>query len=58
MNPALAAALETYYRLLATWNGRSTCPVWISTDPTPDALDRLLIEPLVAARHVPPGRRG
>jgi 16S rRNA (guanine527-N7)-methyltransferase len=51
----LASALETYYRLLATWNQKINLSGMDLNDPTPEALDRLLIEPLVAARHAPPG---
>jgi 16S rRNA (guanine527-N7)-methyltransferase len=51
----LAASLETYYRLLATWNQKINLTGLNLAEPTPEALDRLLIEPLVAARHAPPG---
>jgi 16S rRNA (guanine527-N7)-methyltransferase len=53
--PALASRLETYYQLLATWNQKINLSGWNLTDPTPEALDRLLVEPLVAAKYVPPG---
>lgn len=49
----LAAQLETYYRLLATWNQRINLTSLNLTEATDEAFDRLLIEPLVAARHVP-----
>lgn len=49
----LAAKLEVYYRLLAAWNNKINLTGLELTDPTPETLDRLLIEPLVAARHVP-----
>ena len=51
----LAAKLETYYRLLMTWNQKINLTGLNLSEPTPDALDRLLIEPLVAARQAPPG---
>ena len=51
----VAAKLETYYRLLSTWNQKINLTGLNLAEPTPEALDRLLIEPLVAARHVPPG---
>lgn len=54
MSPELAARLETYYRLLSNWNTRINLTGVNLVDITPEALDRLLIEPLVAARHVPP----
>lgn len=47
--------MEAYYRLLATWNQKINLTGMNLSDPTPEALDRLLIEPVVAARHAPPG---
>lgn len=55
LTPALAAKLETYYQLLATWNKKINLSGMDLTDPTPEALDRLLVEPVVAARHAPEG---
>jgi 16S rRNA (guanine527-N7)-methyltransferase len=55
--PGLAVQLETYYRLLATWNQKINLTGLNLTDAAPEALDRLLIEPLVAARHAPAGAR-
>ena len=49
----LAAQLETYYRLLATWNTKINLSGLKLSDVSPDAIDRLLIEPVVAARYVP-----
>ncbi len=49
----LGAKLEVYYRLLAAWNTKINLTGLELTDPTPETLDRLLVEPLVAARHVP-----
>jgi 16S rRNA (guanine527-N7)-methyltransferase len=43
--------LEIYYRLLATWNQKINLTGLSLAEPTPEALDRLLVEPLVAARH-------
>ena len=51
----LAARLETYYRLLFTWNEKINLTGMDLSEPTPEALDRLLIEPVLAAQHVPPG---
>ena len=50
---ALGEQLETYYRLLATWNQKINLTGLNLAEPTPEALDRLLIEPVVAARHAP-----
>lgn len=49
----LAAQLETYYRLLATWNTKINLTGLKLSEMSPDAVDRLLIEPLVAAKYVP-----
>jgi 16S rRNA (guanine(527)-N(7))-methyltransferase RsmG len=51
--PQLAANLEQYYHLLSTWNRKINLTGMDLSDPSPEALDRLLIEPVVAARHVP-----
>jgi 16S rRNA (guanine527-N7)-methyltransferase len=55
LSPSLSAGLETYYRLLATWNQKINLTGLNLSEPTPEALDRLLIEPIVAARHAPAG---
>ena len=53
VSPALGSRLEIYYRLLTTWNTKINLTGLDLGDPSPETLDRLLIEPLVAARHVP-----
>jgi 16S rRNA (guanine527-N7)-methyltransferase len=53
--PQLAASLEAYYRLLATWNRKINLTGIDLAEPTPESIDRLLVEPLVAARHAPSG---
>jgi 16S rRNA (guanine527-N7)-methyltransferase len=50
--PETAVRLETYYRLLENWNRKINLTGLNLSEATPDTLDRLLIEPLVAARHV------
>ena len=50
----LAKNLETYFRLLSAWNRKMNLAGLELSDPSPEALDRLLIEPLVAARYVRP----
>jgi 16S rRNA (guanine527-N7)-methyltransferase len=57
VSPGLAAQLETYYRLLATWNRKINLTALNLTELAPEAVDRLLIEPLVAAKHVPAAAR-
>ena len=54
LSNTLSIKLETYYRLLATWNRKMNLSGMDLAEPTPDALDRLLIEPVVAAKHVQP----
>ena len=52
VNGDLASRLEVYYRLLALWNEKINLAGPDLRDPKPEILDRLLIEPLVAAGHV------
>jgi 16S rRNA (guanine527-N7)-methyltransferase len=49
----LASRLEAYYRLLLVWNTKINLTGLKLSEFAPEALDRLLIEPLVAARYVP-----
>jgi 16S rRNA (guanine527-N7)-methyltransferase len=51
--PDVAAGLETYYRLLSVWNEKINLTGFSPAEVSPEAIDRLLIEPLVAAGHVP-----
>jgi len=53
--PELATALERYYALLSKWNAKINLTAFkLEPAGEDDAVDRLLIEPVVAARHVPP----
>jgi 16S rRNA (guanine527-N7)-methyltransferase len=54
IRPELGAQLEIYYRLLSTWNKKINLTGLKVEDFAPEALDRLLVEPLVAASHVRP----
>jgi 16S rRNA (guanine527-N7)-methyltransferase len=49
--------LEIYYRLLSTWNRKINLTGLDLSELGPESLDRLLIEPLVAASHVRPAVR-
>jgi 16S rRNA (guanine527-N7)-methyltransferase len=49
---ALVQALETYFTLLARWNVKINLTALPLDPPTDEAFDRLLVEPLAAARHV------
>lgn len=52
LSPSLATRLEAYYRLLAHWNASINLTA-LKLDPISDqTLDRLLVEPLLAARCV------
>jgi 16S rRNA (guanine(527)-N(7))-methyltransferase RsmG len=53
----LGAQLEIYYRLLSTWNKKINLTGLNLAELAPEAIDRLLIEPLVAVSHVRPGVR-
>ena len=55
LTPDLTARLETYFRLLETWNRKINLTGLNLSEAAPDTLDRLLIEPLVAARHIRTG---
>jgi 16S rRNA (guanine527-N7)-methyltransferase len=52
LSPALAGRLEVYFKLLTTWNEKMNLTGLDLTEQGPASLDRLLVEPLVAARHV------
>jgi 16S rRNA (guanine527-N7)-methyltransferase len=49
---ALLSGLERYFDLLARWNAKINLTAFSLVDPNDEALDRLLVEPVVAARHV------
>jgi len=51
--PELVASLEVYYRLLEAWNAKINLTALDLTGGGDATIDRLLIEPLVAARHIP-----
>jgi 16S rRNA (guanine527-N7)-methyltransferase len=53
--PQLLSGLETYFRLIEAWNRKINLTGLNLADAAPETLDRLLIEPLVAARHIPTG---
>jgi 16S rRNA (guanine527-N7)-methyltransferase len=55
IGPELGTKLEAYFRLLTAWNEKINLTGLNLTEQSPEALDRLLVEPLVAAKHVPAG---
>jgi 16S rRNA (guanine527-N7)-methyltransferase len=53
LDGALADGLQTYYALLAKWNAKINLTAFtLEAAGQDEAVDRLLIEPLIAARHV------
>jgi 16S rRNA (guanine(527)-N(7))-methyltransferase GidB len=53
LQPDLADSLEKYYALLAKWNAKINLTAFqLEAGGQDEAVDRLLIEPLIAARHV------
>lgn len=50
--PAVLASLAAYLGLLARWNRRINLTAFDLDRPTDEAIDRLIVEPLAAARHV------
>ncbi len=54
LESALVDGLETYYQLLTKWNAKINLTAFRLTPAGEDeAIDRLLIEPVVASRYVP-----
>jgi 16S rRNA (guanine527-N7)-methyltransferase len=51
----LADRLIAYYELLSRWNRKINLTSLVDPD---EAIDRLLLEPLVAAKHLPPSTAG
>jgi 16S rRNA (guanine527-N7)-methyltransferase len=52
---SLADSLEAYLSLLARWNAKINLTAFNLADANDEAIDRLVIEALVAAKHVPTG---
>lgn len=58
LTPPLIDSLETYYQLLTKWNAKINLTAFQLTPSGDDAaVDRLLIEPIVAASYVPENSR-
>lgn len=55
LSPTLAAGLEAYYLELARWNAKVNLTAFsLEGDGNDQAVDRLLIEPVLAARYISP----
>jgi 16S rRNA (guanine527-N7)-methyltransferase len=52
LDPQTVESLGAYYRLLEFWNEKVNLTAFSLKDAPDEAIDRLLIEPLVAARHL------
>ena len=52
LDPRSSEALAAYYRLLEFWNEKVNLTAFSLKDAPDEAIDRLLVEPLVAARHL------
>jgi len=52
LDPQVVESLAAYYRLLEFWNEKVNLTAFSLKDAPDEAIDRLLIEPLVAARHL------
>lgn len=58
LEPSLVDGLETYYQLLTRWNAKINLTAFRLTPEGDDAaIDRLLIEPVIAARYIPENSR-
>ena len=54
----LTEKLETYFQLLAKWNAKINLTAYrLNPEGDDEAIDRLLIEPVVAARYIPENAR-
>jgi 16S rRNA (guanine527-N7)-methyltransferase len=52
ISSTLAAKLEAYFKLLTAWNTKMNLTGLDLAEQSPAAIDRLLVEPLVASKHV------
>ncbi len=48
----LVARLESYLSFLARWNSKINLTAFQLTEPTEEAIDRLLVEPVIASAHI------
>lgn len=58
LTPAVADGLERYFQLLTKWNEKINLTAFrLQCGGSDESIDRLLIEPLIAAAHLPPNAR-
>jgi len=55
--PELVQRLERYLSFLAKWNSKINLTAFRLVEPSDEAIDRLLVEPVVAAAHIPDASR-
>ena len=53
LTPAAVGKLEGYLALLARWNSKINLTAFDLNEPTDEAIDRLVIEPVLATQHIP-----
>lgn len=53
LRPVVVQKLEQYFTLLARWNAKINLTAFNLKDPTDEAIDRLLVEPVLASQHIP-----
>lgn len=58
LDPQLIEPLCAYYNLLEFWNEKINLTAFSLKDAPDDAIDRLLVEPLVAAKHMAGSHHG
>ena len=54
LDSQITSRLARYFELLATWNGKINLTGFDLTDPAPEAIDKLFVEPLLAVKHISP----
>jgi 16S rRNA (guanine527-N7)-methyltransferase len=58
LSPIVADGLERYFQLLTKWNEKINLTAFrLQCGGSDESIDRLLIEPLIAATHLPAGAR-
>jgi 16S rRNA (guanine527-N7)-methyltransferase len=55
--PALVQQLERYFSFLTKWNNKINLTAFQLVEPSDEAIDRLLVEPVIAAAHIPDAAR-
>lgn len=56
-SPELSSKLERYLTLLSRWNSKINLTAFQLADPSDEAIDRLLVEPVLAAGQIAPSVR-